>query len=324
MVEDVVTKIRNNNRENIKYFHTMESPGIIATYISAFSNSGGGTIVFGVKDEGVLLSVKGVPSDFHINKIINDAVALVDGHAKFKLEHLIIDLRQIICLFIENNELTVKYKEHGYVMKAGTLSPEVITEKKIFLSYCQNDSCIANIVERMIKKRLPFISISRDIRDVKYKESFRKFMQTIGEHDFVIMLVSDQYLKSRNCMYEVLEVMRDRNFGRKLLFIVISEKDIIYYDDKSININADIYSTKGQTSYIKYWQSVKKETENQISEIADPMLSVEQAKELQIITKILIDIQEFMGYLRDSKGISLADMMVSDFDNIVSCIGSNT
>jgi hypothetical protein len=324
MVEDIITKIRNNSRDNIKYFHTMEPPGVIATYISAFSNSGGGTLVFGVKDDGVLLSVKGVPSDFHINKIINDAVALIDGHAKFKLEHLIIDSHQIICLYIDKNELIVKYNENGYVMKTEKLLPEVINEKKIFLSYCQKDSCIANIVERVIKNRLPFISISRDIRDVKYKESFREFMQTIGEHDFVITLISDQYLKSRNCMYEVLEVMRDRNFRKKLLFIVISEKDILYYDDKSTSINADIYSTKGQTTYIKYWQSAKKEIENQITEIADPMLSLEQVKELQIITKIQIDIQEFMGYLRDRKGISLADMVASDFDDVVTYIRSNT
>ena len=72
--------------------------------------------------------------------------------------------------------------------------PEVIDEsheKVLFLSYCQKDSDIANLIEAGLE---PYINgkvrISRDIRDVEYHESFKKFMQTIESHDFVIMIIS--------------------------------------------------------------------------------------------------------------------------------------
>ena len=107
--------------------------------------------------------------------------------------------------------------------------------KTVFLSYCQYDSSIADIVETAIVGRLGNnIKISRDIRDVKYKGSFRKFMETIGSHDFAVMVVSDKYLKSRNCMYEVLEVLKDNNYTDKLLFIVLSDSDSQYYEKKSL------------------------------------------------------------------------------------------
>ena len=41
-----------------------------------------------------------------------------------------------------------------------------------------------------------------------------------------IMIVSDHYLKSRNCMFEVLEVIKDSQFQKKLAFIVLSDSDI--------------------------------------------------------------------------------------------------
>ena len=45
------------------------------------------------------------------------------------------------------------------------------------------------------------IQLTKDERDLKFKESIKEFMQSIGKHDYVIMLISDSYLKSSNvCM----------------------------------------------------------------------------------------------------------------------------
>lgn len=54
-------------------------------------------------------------------------------------------------------------------------------------------------------------------------------MQTIKEQDYVLSLISDAYLKSKNCMYEICELMRDRNYMDRLLFIVLSDDDINKY-----------------------------------------------------------------------------------------------
>ena len=38
--------------------------------------------------------------------------------------------------------------------------------------------------------------------------------------DYTILLISDAYLKSSNCMYEVFEVMRDRRYKDKTFLAV--------------------------------------------------------------------------------------------------------
>ena len=75
----------------------------------------------------------------------------------------------------------------------------------------------------MIRQRF-----QRDIRDVEYHESFKRFMQSIEKHDYVITIISDNYLKSRNCMFEMLEVVKDSYFS-KSYFIVLGDDDAKYY-----------------------------------------------------------------------------------------------
>lgn len=192
---------------------------------------------------------------------------------------------------------------------------------KIFLSYCHKDSCVADLVDSSITKKLSGDdTISRDIRDVKYRESFKKFMESIGQHDYVVMIVSDNYLRSRNCLYEVMEVMRDRDYGEKLLFIVLSDSDAIYYKDSTHKVGASVYSDEGQVGYISYWKHQFKELEQQISAIDNPILSIEQAKELRIIGKIQLDLPEFMTFLREHKGPSFSDLMETGFKEIIDVI----
>lgn len=200
--------------------------------------------------------------------------------------------------------------------------PEVIDEsheKVLFLSYCQKDSDIANLIEAGLE---PYINgkvrISRDIRDVEYHESFKKFMQTIESHDFVIMIISDHYLKSRNCMFEVLEVIKDSQFQKKLAFIVLTDEDIQYYQEQNIpSIDAKVYSLEGQTEYSLYWEKVEKELQDQIEALGDPTRAIHQIKEKRIVQRILLDLPEFMEFIKDAKGLPLSEHIDSGFKDIL-------
>ena len=161
----------------------------------------------------------------------------------------------------------------------------------MFLSYCQKDSDIANLIEGGLAPHINGKArISRDIRDVEYHESFKKFMQTIETHDFVIMIISDNYLKSRNCMFEVLEVIKNSQFQKKLAFIVLSDDDIKYYQDQTIpSIGAKVYSFEGQTTYSLYWSKVEKELQEQIEALGDPTRAIYQIKEVRLLFLFLYD-----------------------------------
>lgn len=196
-------------------------------------------------------------------------------------------------------------------------------EKTLFLSYCQKDSDIANLIETGLAPHINGkAKISRDIRDVEYHESFKKFMQTIETHDFVIMIVSDHYLKSRNCMFEVLEVIKDSQFQKKLAFIILSDGDIQYYQDQNMpSIGAKVYSLEGQTAYSLYWTKIEKELQEQIEALGDPTRAIHQIKEKRIVQRILLDLPEFMEFIKDAKGIPLSEHVVSGFKDIIKFLG---
>lgn len=120
-------------------------------------------------------------------------------------------------------------------------------------------------------------------------------------------------------MFEMLEIVKDSNFSKKLQFIVLENDDVKYYKNApEENIGADVYSAIGQAEYSKYWSSIDKKLENKIEEIGNPMHAILQIKEKQIVQKILLDMPEFLEFIRDNKGISLSEHIEKEFADMIS------
>lgn len=194
--------------------------------------------------------------------------------------------------------------------------------KQIFLSYCQKDTDIADLIETGLQEKIKDkAKISRDIRDVDFHESFKKFMQSIELHDFVIMLISDNYLKSRNCMYEVMEVVKDSQFQKKLVYIVLSDGDSKYYKTAPEQpIGANVYSVDGQTGYSLYWKTREKELQKQIDDIGEPTRAIQQIKEKQVVQRIMLDLPDLLEFVKDTKGLSLTEHIKNGFQSIADFI----
>jgi len=188
----------------------------------------------------------------------------------------------------------------------------------IFLSYCSVDTILADIIDEFLYERYS-VRVTRYNRDVKYKQSFKIFMQSINEHDFVIMLISDSFLKSNACMYEVGELVKNRNFENKLLFIIISDEDSKYYKSApSEPISAKIYGHYSMVNYITFWETRLSEIKKNIKEITSNSAKIEYLKTLREVEKIINhDIGPFLEYLSDAKGKSFSEMHETGFCDII-------
>lgn len=252
VIEEIIEKIEENNRKNTIYVHPIISNDKFAKYICAFANSEGGLIILGVQDDGMRLNIKNFSFTFQKDKIRN----ILDKRVKFKFNNFKYKEHNLAYIEVEKNKEKISLNNNIYVFNT-EMEVQIIMKKKVFLSYCHKDKCIADIVESTLENKIGYaIEISRDEHVVKYKDSLERFMQSINKHDFVISIISDSYLKSDACMYEVTELMRDRNYYDRLLFIIISDEDIEFYKDKSIKVGADIY-TSSRFEYIEYWQEKK-------------------------------------------------------------------
>lgn len=160
------------------------------------------------------------------------------------------------------------------------MSDEKHTE--IFLSYCWADEKIADeVYDNLV--RYSQINLHRDKLDIGYWGSIKEYMQSITQMDYTILLISEAYLKSSNCMYEVLEVMRDRRYRDKIFPAVIYP---------------GIYDPLIRVNFIKYWQNEFSKLEEATREIERKNLG-SLTKDLRRLENIAANVGEFLEIVSD-------------------------
>lgn len=179
-------------------------------------------------------------------------------------------------------EETKSVKERDILMKAN-----------IFLSYCWNDSNEADRIYDYFKSSQN-IELHRDNIKIEKWGSIKEYMQSISNMDYTILLISDSYLKSANCMYEVLEVMRDRNYRDKVFPAVIY---------------SEIYNPITRAKYVKHWQNEFSELESTLKEINVQNLGKlnEDLKRRQDISS---NIAEFLDVVSDMNNPNIEDVCI--------------
>lgn len=177
-------------------------------------------------------------------------------------------------------------------------------DKQIFISYCWKNETVVEEIDHSFSK--DGIKLIRDKRNTDYKDSFKVFMKKIRETDSVLMIVSDDYLKSKNCMYEVLETIKDENFKERIYPIVLSD--------------AKIYSPANRLEYLDFWKSEYENLKKSISRFSpDEVISV--TEDLKIIRDINGSIIDFISVVSDLKNIPFDKLLQSNFIEIKQKLG---
>lgn len=151
----------------------------------------------------------------------------------------------------------------------------------VFVSYKRDKSDIVNNLEKTIGGRA---KIKRDIKEIGAWESITSFMNSIRKQDFAILVISDNYLKSVACMYEVLQLLKDDDWLDKTI--------IMLADD------INIFGTKEQLAYIKYWNEEYKNIA-EIIKLLPPESVSSQSDDLKRISRIKDEVGSFLHIISD-------------------------
>lgn len=125
---------------------------------------------------------------------------------------------------------------------------------------------------------------SMDDHNLKFKGRISTFMESIRDSDYSILLLSDAYLKSENCMTEVLHVLKDHDFQEKVL--PVRHKDL------------KIFSPSERMKYIDYWKIQVEEREAMLRTL-DPTIAIEELIKLRTAKHIHQNIGDFMVHIAD-------------------------
>lgn len=187
-------------------------------------------------------------------------------------------------------------------------------QTKIFISYCWDDTVFADLIDDDFNAI--GYSLTRDIRGLKFKDSIKNFMNSIGEHDFVISIISNNYLKSVNCMYEISEVMRSREYKDKMLLVILKDTDADFLSspsDAPEQFAANIYSFEERVNYIAYWEDKYKEYEGIINGITNDLNKIQPLQELKRIKSITDNVGEFLSDISDWNNTDLSQLKKSNY-----------
>lgn len=169
----------------------------------------------------------------------------------------------------------------------------------VFISYNWGSESTADEVESRLK---PIATILRDKSSIKPWGSITEFMKRIRETDLVVVIVSDKYLKSVNCLYEVMQLLKDNSWNTHSMFLV---------EDSA----KGIYKAIGQLEYIKYWNDEANNLELALKDLS-PAQTTNQAEELKKIKLIQLNINDFIRSVSDSNNPELSKAIDAVVDRV--------
>lgn len=172
------------------------------------------------------------------------------------------------------------------------------TSPLIFLSYCWDDTDNANTIDDYLREK--GIKVTRDVRGVENWQSLKEFMQTIRDNDFAVLLISDAYLKSTNCMYEVLEVMKEKKYRTRIFPAII---------------DSAIYSIDKHFEYVRYWQDRVKTLKLNLSSL-EYTNGLALGYELKKAEDISRAIAEFLVTVSDMKNPSINNINEAIYEKL--------
>lgn len=154
---------------------------------------------------------------------------------------------------------------------------------KIFISYswAKNSKYIADQIydDFSIIPLNSKIELIKDDKVLNYKFSIEDFMENIRKADYAILLIGEMYLKSLNCMKEVLHLRKDTNQKKKILPILIGD--------------ANIFDAIGRLEFVKYWTQKKDELNHKIKGL-NPTTCISTIEEIKVIEEIESSMDSFL------------------------------
>lgn len=172
----------------------------------------------------------------------------------------------------------------------------------IFLSYSWADKQIADYIYH------EFLTIGINLKldevEIEYTESISNYMDDVRDSDYVIMLISDSYLRSPNCMYEVGQLGNENTVRKRVLPVMINNISFSRIDKR--------------LPYIDHWQKEAKRLKELESQFPN---SLDLQKERINAVNFSLKIDGFLNTLKDMKALDFKNDDPNIFVHILKRIG---
>ncbi|MCE2026757.1 leucine-rich repeat domain-containing protein [Sessilibacter corallicola] len=202
---------------------------------------------------------------------------------------------------LDNTKLQHEFADNSD-MKEPEFEPDYAQEKpqqkEYFVSYAWNDDKTdagktreEKVNQLCTDAEAKFgISIVRDKNTLQFGDSITKFMNRIGKGERVFIFLSDKYLKSANCMYELHQIwVQSKQDGDRLSEVI----RVFTLDD------AQIWEIENRLEYSAYWNAKHEKLEAAIEKFGIKSLSKNDMNRYVAIKKFANTVGEVLTEVAD-------------------------
>jgi len=176
---------------------------------------------------------------------------------------------------------------------------------EVFISYAWGGDSekIVNELDQAFQQK--GITLVRDKRDLGFKGMITDFMLKIGTGKAVVVVISDKYMKSPYCMFELLEIYRNQQFKERVFPIVLGD--------------ANIFDPLPRLQYLKHWQDKKKELDEAIMQFGTDAITV-IGDDYKTHKKIFDNFGEIVNILKDINSLTPQMHRDSEFSILIGAV----
>ncbi|HPN70478.1 MAG TPA: toll/interleukin-1 receptor domain-containing protein [Saprospiraceae bacterium] len=176
----------------------------------------------------------------------------------------------------------------------------------IYISHAwggESEIITQQIVERFKKENL---NITLDKNDLGYRESITKFMENLGQADAIVLVISNKYLHSEYCMFELLQIYDNKNILERIFPVVLDEVSIAKSTDR--------------LELVKYWENQSTELETKIRELQSLGHIDGITDDLNLYYNIRNKIAKLTSILKDINTLNVGTHRDSGFNHLVTSV----
>lgn len=118
---------------------------------------------------------------------------------------------------------------NNYMVKRINLT---FMSKIVYISYKHNEATNSHVETIINGLKTNHIDYSIDKEHVGYRDSIRKYEEEIGRGARIIVIITDDYLESPHCMYELTQIWKNKNVKERVFPII----DIGKYSRDSVGL----------------------------------------------------------------------------------------
>lgn len=130
-------------------------------------------------------------------------------------------------------------------------------------------------------------------------------MEQIGRGKCVVVIISEKYLKSENCMFELLQIAKNEQFYERIFPIVLDD--------------AKIYKPKDRIQYVQYWEQEIQELDQQIRSVSSANLEGFR-EDIDLYNEIRQYLPRLTNILKDMNTLTAQIHSVSGFEELIVAI----